>query len=261
MRPTRCDSRSSANWAGKRGCRSTARSTRSDLDTVFGPHAPGLAVALGGGLLIGLDRERRKRRGHDREAAGIRSFATGGIGGVHRGWSSLPDVSADLPALSRSRVVVTCAGAKSILDLPATLEWLDTLGVPVIGVGTRHFPCFICPPDASLPVSAFVTDARCVAKAAAAHWSLGPSSAVLAVQPCPTLHAMDRGDFDRAVQVAEREAEAGGVRGQAVTPFLLGRLAALTEGRSLKANVALLLHNARTAAEIARSLLDLARGS
>lgn len=195
------------------------------------------------------------------EAAGIRSFATGGIGGVHRGWNSLPDVSADLPALSRSRVVVTCAGAKSILDLPATLEWLDTLGVPVIGVGTRHFPCFTCPPDASLPVSAFAADAAGVAAAALAHWSLAQPGAVLAVQPCPTPHAMDRGDFDRAVQVAEREAEAKGIRGQAVTPFLLGRLAALTEGRSLKANVALLLHNARTAAEIARCLLDLARGS
>jgi pseudouridine-5'-phosphate glycosidase len=195
------------------------------------------------------------------EAAGIRSFATGGIGGVHRGWNSLPDVSADLPALSRSRVVVTCAGAKSILDLPATLEWLDTLGVPVIGVGTRHFPCFTCPPDASLPVSAFAADAAVVAAAALAHWSLAQPGAVLAVQPCPTPHAMDRGDFDRAVQVAEREAEAKGIRGQAVTPFLLGRLAALTEGRSLKANVALLLHNARTAAEIARCLLDLARGS
>lgn len=195
------------------------------------------------------------------EAAGIRSFATGGIGGVHRGWTSLPDVSADLPALARSRVVVTCAGAKSILDLPATLEWLDTIGVPVIGVGTRHFPCFTCPPDPALAVSAFAQGARAVAAAAHAHWSLGQRTAVLAVQPCPPSHAMDRADFDRAVELAEREASDRGIRGQAVTPFLLGRLAALTEGRSLRANVALLLHNARTAAEIAQALLDLARGS
>jgi len=195
------------------------------------------------------------------EAAGIRSFATGGIGGVHRGWTSLPDVSADLPALARSRVVVTCAGAKSILDLPATLEWLDTLGVPVIGVGTRHFPCFTCPPDPALPTSAVAADARDVAAAAHAHWALGQRTAVLAVQPCPAAHAMDRADFDRAVQQAEREASDRGIRGQAVTPFLLGQLASLTKGRSLRANVALLLHNARTAAEIARALLDLTRSS
>ena len=195
------------------------------------------------------------------EAAGVRSFATGGIGGVHRGWTSLPDVSADLPALSRSRVVVTCAGAKSILDLPATLEWLDTLGVPVIGIGTRHFPCFTCPPDPALPVSGFAADVRAVAAGALAHWAVGQRSAVLAVQACPSTHAMDRADFDRAVHDAEREAAATGIRGQAVTPFLLGRLAALTNGRSLRANVALLLHNARTAAGIAAGLLDLGGAS
>jgi pseudouridine-5'-phosphate glycosidase len=195
------------------------------------------------------------------DAAGVRSFATGGIGGVHRGWTSLPDVSADLPALARSRVAVTCAGAKSILDLPATLEWLDTLGVPVVGVGTRHFPCFTGPPDAPLPVSAFAADTRAAAAAAHAHWCMGQGTAVLIVQPCPAAHAMARADFDHAVEQAEREAAAAAIRGQAVTPFLLGRLASLTGGRSLRANVALLLHNARTAAEIAAALLDLDSGS
>ena len=190
-------------------------------------------------------------------AAGIRSFATGGIGGVHRGWARHPDISADLLALSRTPVVVTCAGAKSILDLPATLEWLDSLGVPVIGIGTPHFPCFTCPPDTNLPVSAMARDAAEVAAAALAHWRLQSPSAVLAVQPCPAAFVMPREALDRAVHEAEREAAAKGVHGPAVTPFMLGRLAGLTGGRSLDANVALLLHNASTAARIARGLLDL----
>jgi len=188
--------------------------------------------------------------------AGVRTFATGGIGGVHRGFAQSLDISADLAAIAATPVVVVCAGAKSILDLPATLEALDTQGVPVIGVGTRHFPCFVCPPNPSLRCSASVADATGLARAAAAHWSLGHAQGVLAVQACPSTHAMDRADFDRAVHDAEREAAATGIRGQAVTPFLLGRLAALTNGRSLLGNVALLLHNARTAAQIARGLLD-----
>jgi pseudouridine-5'-phosphate glycosidase len=190
-------------------------------------------------------------------AAGVRSFATGGIGGVHRGWQTLPDVSADLPALARTPVVVTCAGAKSILDLPATLEWLDTFGVPVVGVGTKHFPCFTCPPDPRLPVSAQAADAATVARLSHAHWRMGQRSAVLVVQPCPAAFAMSRSDFDRAVERAERLAVDQGVRGQAVTPFLLEQLASLTEGRSLRANVALLLANAELAARISAALLDL----
>jgi pseudouridine-5'-phosphate glycosidase len=194
-------------------------------------------------------------------AAGIRTFATGGIGGVHRGWQTLPDVSADLPALARTPVLVTCAGAKSILDLPATLEWLDTFGVPVVGMGTAHFPCFTCPPDARLPVSAQATDATAVARLAHAHWRMGQPSAVLAVQPCPAAFAMERSEFDRAVEQAERLAADSGIRGQAVTPFLLGHLASLTGGRSLRANVALLLANAELAARISAALLDLDGGS
>jgi len=188
---------------------------------------------------------------------GIQSFATGGIGGVHRGWTQRPDVSADLAALAHARVVVTCAGAKSILDLPATLECLDSLGVPVIGIATPHFPCFTCPPDPTLPVSAVVQNASQVAAAALAHWNLGQTSAILAVQPCPVDFVMQRSEFDLAVQQAESEAAAQGIHGGAVTPFLLGRLAQLTDGTSLFANVALLLSNATTAAQISKCLLDL----
>ena len=189
--------------------------------------------------------------------AGIQTFATGGIGGVHRGFANTLDISADLAAIASTRAVVVCAGAKSILDLPATLEALDTQGVPVIGVGTAHFPCFTCPPDPALRCSASVRDAAGLARTAAAHWSLGLGTGVLAVQPCPEPFQMPRAEFERDYAEVSAEMARAGVSGLDVTPFLLGAMARRTGGSSLRANVALLLHNARTAAEIARALLDL----
>lgn len=189
--------------------------------------------------------------------AGVHTFATGGIGGVHRGFADTLDISADLAAIASTRAVVVCAGAKSILDLPATLEALDTQGVPVIGVGTAHFPCFTCPPDPALRCSARVDDAAGLARAAAAHWSLGLGTGVLAVQACPASFQMPRADFERDYAEVSAEMSRQGVSGLDVTPFLLGALARKTGGKSLRANVALLLHNARTASGIARKLLDL----
>ena len=189
--------------------------------------------------------------------AGVRTFATGGIGGVHRGFAQSLDISADLAAIAATRTVVVCAGAKSILDLPATLESLDTHGVPVIGVGTASFPCFFCPPNPSLRCSASVPDAAALAKAAAAHWSLGESQGVLAVQACPGPFQMPQADFEAAYDAASARMAMAEVHGAEVTPFLLGELARQTGGRSLRGNVALLLNNARTAARIAKCLLDL----
>ena len=189
--------------------------------------------------------------------AGIRTFATGGIGGVHRGFANTLDISADLAAIASTRAAVVCAGAKSILDLPATLEALDTQGVPVIGIGTAHFPCFTCPPDPALRCSASVPDAPALARAAWAHWSLGMSTGVLAVQACPAPLQMPREAFESAYAEVSAEMARQRVSGLDVTPFLLGALARRTGGQSLRANVALLLHNARTAAGIARNLLDL----
>ena len=184
-------------------------------------------------------------------AAGIQVFATGGIGGVHR--QPAYDVSADLPELSRTPVIVVCAGAKAILDLPATLEYLETLGVPVVGYQTDEFPAFYAR-SSGLPVSVRADSPAEVAAIARAHWGLGLGSAVLVAVPPPGESALPAGDAQRAIEQALLEAQEQNIRGQQVTPFLLARVSELTGQTSLKANLALLLNNARVAAEIAVAL-------
>lgn len=184
-------------------------------------------------------------------AAGIQVFATGGIGGVHRGAPF--DVSTDLQELARTPVIVVCAGAKAILDLPATLEYLETLGVPVVGYQTDEFPAFYSL-SSGLPVSVRVDSPEEVAELAKAHWGLGLDSALLVTVPPPRESAIPVGDAERAIEQALLEAEQKDVRGQDVTPFLLRRVSELTGQSSLKANLALLLNNARVAAEIAAAL-------
>ena len=181
-------------------------------------------------------------------AAGIRVFATGGIGGVHRGEDL--DISADLGELARSPVLVVCAGAKSILDLPRTLELLETLGVPVLGYRTDAFPEFYVRSARRLPVSSRVETPAEAAAAFAAHVRMGGRGAILA-QPCPEDVAIPETEFREAFERAELEAREQGVRGAKVTPFLLARIAALTGGRTSVANRALIAINARLAAEVA----------
>lgn len=180
---------------------------------------------------------------------GIRVFATGGIGGVHR-WPPY-DVSADLPQLSRTPTVVVCAGAKAILDLPATLEYLETLGVPVVGYQTDEFPAFYSA-ESGLRVPYRAKDAEEVARIARSHWDLGLKSAILVVVPPP--QPLPRGHVEQAVAQALEEARAKAVRGFAMTPFLLQRVAELTGHTSVDANLALLKHNAQVAARIADAL-------
>jgi pseudouridine-5'-phosphate glycosidase len=182
--------------------------------------------------------------------AGLRVFATGGIGGVHRGAAF--DISADLPQLARTPVAVVCAGAKSILDLAATLEMLETLSVPVVGYGTDEFPAFLLH-SSGLPVGARVDSPSEAAALLDAHWQLGGAGVVLA-QPLPRDLALEPDDFNNALERAETQARSEGVRGPALTPFLLARLAELTEGRTLRANRALIVANARLAARIAAAL-------
>lgn len=181
------------------------------------------------------------------QAADIQVFATGGIGGVHR--TPAFDISTDLPELARTPVIVVCAGAKAILDLPATLEYLETLGVPVVGYQTDEFPAFYSL-SSGLPVSVRCDTPEEVADLAKAHWGLGINSALLVVVPPPTEVALPVEEVAHAIDQALSEAEEQGLRGQEMTPFLLGRVSELSGQASLKANLGLLLNNARVAAEI-----------
>ncbi|HKV08256.1 MAG TPA: pseudouridine-5'-phosphate glycosidase [Thermoanaerobaculia bacterium] len=184
--------------------------------------------------------------------AGIRVMATGGIGGVHRG--DFMDVSADLPELARTPVLVVCAGAKAILDLPATLEWLETWGVPVVGYGTDELPAFYSR-ESGLRLEARVDSPEEAAAIARALWSREGTGGMLLCVPCPEEAAIPVGAVEEAISRAIAEAGTRGLRGKAVTPFLLARVSELTGGRSKAANLALLRNNARVGAEVAAALV------
>lgn len=185
----------------------------------------------------------------------IRIFATGGIGGVHRHWTKQPDISNDLTQLAREQVCIICAGAKSILDIPATLEALETLGVPVFGLRTDRFPRFVCPPDPEQPLAHTIATESDLARRCRLHWNdLGLPSAVLAVQSVDPAVAVDPAVYADAVQEAEWEADRAAARGAMRTPFLLDQIARLTRGAALRANLDLLVANARSAARTAIAL-------
>ncbi|MDX1437585.1 MAG: pseudouridine-5'-phosphate glycosidase [Anaerolineales bacterium] len=179
---------------------------------------------------------------------GIQVMATGGIGGVHR--SPPNDVSADLPQLARTPMVVVCAGAKAILDLDATLEYLETWGVPVVGYRTGEFPAFYSAAS-GLRLTVKAETPQEAAQIASSHWEVGNSSAVLVVAPPPAESAMPADEMWGAVGRALEDADQAGVRGQEVTPFLLDRVSQITGGSSLAANLALLKNNAKIASKIA----------
>ena len=178
--------------------------------------------------------------------AGIPVFATGGIGGVHRGRM---DISADLPDLARSPVIVVCAGAKAILDIPATIEFLETWGVPIIGYQTDEFPAFYSI-TSGIRLSVTASTANVAAEMAHTHWSSGFRSSVLVVVPPPAEEAIPVERISGAIDQALREARKKHISGQAVTPFLLSKVSELTGGESKHTNLALLRNNARIAAQI-----------
>lgn len=239
---------------------------------------PATVAVLGGRLCVGLDESQLERlafaegvrkmsrrdlavgvaRGWDgattvattlwvASRAGLKVFATGGIGGVHRG--PLPDVSADLPELARTPMTVVCSGAKSVLDLPATREWLETNGVCLIGYGVDELPAFYTR-RSGLPVDARCDTPREVARVASARDALGLEGAVVVAVPVPEEFEVDAGVVEESLNEALSEAERRNVTGRELTPFLLSHLAAHTSGATLRANVALLENNARVAAEI-----------
>ncbi|MBN1641544.1 MAG: pseudouridine-5'-phosphate glycosidase [Anaerolineae bacterium] len=184
-------------------------------------------------------------------AAGIEVFATGGIGGVHRGQPF--DISADLPELAATPVVVVCAGAKAILDLPLTMEWLETHGVPVLGYGTDTLPAFYTL-SSGLPVDARVDTPAQAAAIVRAKRRMGLRGGVLVTVPAPPEEALPRQAAEEAIEAALREAEARGVHGKETTPYLLAQIAERTGGESIRANIALLRNNAAVAAQIAAAL-------
>lgn len=227
----------------------------SDLDRVFAGTrkvaARDLAGAVSGGLDVGVTTVSASLTLAAR--AGIEVFATGGIGGVHRGAEVTGDVSGDLVALSRHRVVTVSAGAKAFLDLPRTLEYLETLAVPVVGWQTDRFPAFYVR-DSGLDVPTVVNSGDDVAAMLRASAALGHPVGILVANPIPVGAELDPEPIDRALDGALALVEQQSLRGPAVTPVLLDAIAAATDGASVEANLALAQDNARVAAEIAAAL-------
>lgn len=192
-------------------------------------------------------------------AAHIRLFATGGIGGVHREAERTFDVSQDLQVIARSQVAVVTAGAKAILDLPRTLEMLETLSVPVVGLGTDRFPAFFLN-DSGLPLDQRADTPERAAAILRARWDvLGQPGGVIFANPIGEAHAADRALIEQAIEAALAQAKAQGITGKAVTPFLLSAVERETRGESMKANLFLLEANARQAARIAVALAKTSR--
>jgi pseudouridine-5'-phosphate glycosidase len=182
--------------------------------------------------------------------AGIRVFATGGIGGVHRGVEDTLDISADLEELARTNVAVVCAGVKSILDISRTREFLETKGVPVVGFETDTLPAFYSR-SSGFAVDFRVDAAAEVAEALRTKWGIGLDGGMVVAVPIPEQHALDGDEIDSDLDEAITEMQRQGITGKDTTPFLLARIAERTGGRSLEANIQLVLNNARVAAEIA----------
>jgi len=188
--------------------------------------------------------------------AGIRIFATGGIGGVHRNATQTFDISADLQELARTPVVVVSAGAKAILDLPSTLEYLETMGIPVIGVGTDEFPAFFTRSSGLLLPYRLDTPAE-IAQLIQIHLELGLSNGILVANPISDDQAVEKELIEKSVRQAIEEAQEQSITGKSITPFLLDRVKTLTSGKSLEANIKLVKHNAMLAAQLAVQLQQL----
>jgi pseudouridine-5'-phosphate glycosidase len=193
------------------------------------------------------------------EMAGIAVFATGGVGGVHRGVQESFDISADLPQMARSNVCVVCAGVKSILDIGFTLEYLETWGVPVVGYKTNDFPAFYTR-KSGFSADCRMDSAEDIARMLRAKWDIGLAGGVLVACPIPDEYAMDEAVIDAAVEKALEEAKARRIRGKESTPFILGKVLEATGGASLDANIGLVHNNCRVAAEIATAYSALRLG-
>jgi pseudouridine-5'-phosphate glycosidase len=213
-----------------------AKVSRADFGAVLASRQTG-ATTVAGTILIAA-------------RAGIRVFATGGIGGVHHGAELSFDVSADLAELARTPVAVVCAGAKAILDLPRTLEALETLGVPVVGYRTKEFPAFYVA-ESGLPLNSRADTPEEAARLMKIHWEIGLTSGIVLGNPPPVGGGLKKAEIDALIERALHSAAAAGIRGKSVTPYLLDYLSKESKGQTMETNIALLLHNARVAAQIA----------
>jgi pseudouridine-5'-phosphate glycosidase len=218
-----------------------AKVSRSDISAVLASGRPG-ATTVAGTIFIAA-------------RADIHFLATGGIGGVHRGSENTSDISADLMELSRTPVAVVCAGAKAILDLPRTVEVLETLGIPVVGYGTNEFPAFYSR-ESGLPLQHRVDSPDEIARLIRIQWDLGcfgqgTSTGVVIANPPPAESALARDEIESLILSALQAAERAGIRGKSVTPFLLEEVGRTSRGKTLETNIALLINNAKLAAKIA----------
>ena len=229
-----------------RGGARVAKASRRDLALLVATGADGATTVAATMIVAAL--------------AGIKVFATGGIGGVHRGAERSFDISADLLELAQTPVAVVCAGAKSILDLALTLEVLETHGVPVIGYRCSSLPAFYVR-DSGHALAQRLDQPEALALAMHAHWQLGLKGGLVIANPIPAQHEMPRERIDAAIDRALAEAAAQGIQGKASTPFLLARVADLTGGDSLAANIALVLNNAALAAQVALAYVALNRAA
>ena len=231
-------SREEIEYLGKTG-RGVAKASRRDLPALVARGADGATTVTTTMIIAHM--------------AGISIFATGGIGGVHRGAETTMDISADLEELAQTPVMVVCAGAKSILDLGLTLEYLETKGVPVIGYGTEELPAFYTR-KSGFGVDYRVDSPEELAAMFAAQRDLGFKGGMLVTNPIPEEYAMPKDVIDAAIEQALRECKEQGVHGKETTPFLLARVVELTGGDSLESNIQLVLNNARVAARTAAAL-------
>ena len=231
-------SKEEITYLGKAG-RKVAKVSRRDLPVICARGADGATTVTTTMMIAHM--------------AGIQVFATGGIGGVHRGAETTMDISADLEELAQTPVMVVCAGAKAILDLGLTLEYLETKGVPVLGYGTDELPAFYTR-ESGLGVDARVDTPEDLAAIFQAQRDLGLKTGMLVTNPIPQQYAMDKTVIDKAIDQALAESHEQGIHGKETTPFLLARVAELTGGDSLESNIQLVLNNARVAAKTAVAL-------
>ena len=226
------------SYLGERG-QAVVKTSRRDIPFIVSRGADGATTVAASMILAAM--------------AGIRVFATGGIGGVHRGVADTMDISADLEELATTDVAVVCAGVKSVLDIGRTLEYLETKGVAVVGYRTDRLPAFYTP-SSRFPVDYRADSAAEIAAALNAKREMGLAGGTVIVNPIPAAHALDDREIDAVIDEALSEMDELGITGKDTTPFLLAKIAERTDGRSLRANIELVVNNARLAAEIAKAL-------